>query len=105
METPDPPTPPSRSQPAAALLDAVFDLSFTTPITPRIVKWLYIISIIASALVAVSSIIAGFSVGIMAGLLAMLVAPVLFVVYILAARVALEVVMAVFQIADSLKKR
>jgi ABC-type methionine transport system permease subunit len=97
------PPPVTNKTPGLPLLDAVLDWSFATAITPRIVKWLYIISIVAAALIAFSKIVAGFALGIMTGLVSLFVAPVVFIAHVLAARVILEVAVAIFQIADSLK--
>ncbi|TLD68309.1 DUF4282 domain-containing protein [Phragmitibacter flavus] len=103
MDPIDPP-PVVEKNPGLTLFDAVFDLSFATPITPRVVKWLYIISIVAAGLVALSKILSGFSAGIMAGLVSLFIAPIVFIIYVLVARVTLEVALAIFQMADSLKK-
>ena len=108
------PTPPSGAQhpspntadlkSPSTLPDLFFDFSFATPITPRVVKWLYIISIIAAALVAVSTVITGFAAGLLTGLVSIFIAPILFLIYVLTARVVLEVVLAIFRIADALTK-
>ena len=97
-------TDPTPASSPNALLDLFFDFSFTAPITPKVVRWLYIISIVAAGLVAVSTVITGFATSLLAGLISIFIAPILFVIYVLFARVTLEVVLAIFQIADSLKK-
>lgn len=86
------------------LLDAIFDLSFQKAITPLIIRWLYILGVVGCALLAGSWVLSAFNNGIMAGLISMVIAPVLFIVYVLVTRVGLEVVQAIFSIAESLKR-
>jgi hypothetical protein len=97
-------TTPLESRGQASLMDAFFDLSFSKAITPTIIKWLYLFGALACALAVGSGVFTAFSIGFTAGLFAMLVAPVLFLFYILVMRVFLELMQAIFRIADSLKR-
>lgn len=102
MENTDPSN--SVKNDSAALLDAFFDVSFARPITPRIVTWLYIFGVICIALIVLGRVLTGFHSGLMSGLIATFLAPVFFAIYVLAFRVGLEVALAVFRLADALKK-
>ena len=88
---------------AKSLLGSVFDLSFTNLITPKIIKWLYIIGIIAAGLFAGGWVLNAMRGSFFAGLLSLVFAPIVFVFYVLSTRVGLEVVLAVFQMAESMK--
>ena len=100
------------SKPAAVVADetkgllaSLLDLSFATAITPKIIKWLYLASIIMAGLGVLGWIGASWrSHSIFTFPVTLVFAPLLFVFYVVSARVALEVVMVIFQIADSLKK-
>jgi hypothetical protein len=83
------------------MLDALLDFSFKTPITPKIMPALYIVGLVLSALAAFSTVFSGKS--IMGSLLALVFAPVVFVIYALITRVALELVQTIFKIAEHLK--
>lgn len=89
------------------VLDALLDLSFRTAITPKIIRWLYIMGLVLCGLMAAKWVLAAFSLahggGLMSGVVALFFAPILFIIYALITRVALEVVLAIFSIAESLK--
>lgn len=88
------------------LLDAVLDLSFRTAITPKIIRWLYILGLIGSALWTGRWVMGSFAPpngGIMSGLVSLVFAPIIFLIGAVVTRVTLEIVQAVFGIAASLK--
>ena len=84
-----------------SFFSVLFDLSFTEFITTRIVKFLFIVSIILSAIGALALISAGLEVGFVAGVASLLGASVLFVFYVLLSRIYLEILVAVFRIAEN----
>ncbi|RBP45265.1 uncharacterized protein DUF4282 [Roseimicrobium gellanilyticum] len=107
MDETNPQISEARPEEKKDILDALLDLSFRTAITPKIARWLYIMGLVISGLLAARWVLAAFSVGqgggLFAGVVAIFFAPILFVIYALITRVALEVVLAVFSIAESLK--
>lgn len=80
---------------------SLFDLSFSEFITPRIIKLLFIISIIVSAIFAGMLLVRWLYMGDGAAFLALIGAPLLFLLYVIMARVWLEVIMVLFRIADN----
>lgn len=80
--------------------EALFDLSFSSFITTRVIKVLYVLAMILAAIASLGVIIAGFSNGFLAGLGGLLFGGLLFLVYVLAARVSLELIMIIFQIHE-----
>lgn len=83
----------------------LFDMSFTQFITNQVVKILYIIAIVFGALVALSIIISGLSADSAAmGLLALIFGPLIGLLYILFARVGLELIIVAFRIAENTGK-
>jgi hypothetical protein len=79
---------------------ALFDFSFTEFVTTRIIKVLFAIAIIGSAIVAIVYIAASFSSSTGLGILVLLLSPVIFIVYVILARVWLEVIIVLFRIAE-----
>lgn len=77
------------------------DLSFRHFITPRLVRLLYLLSLIGAALSALAWMASGFKVSLIYGCFTLLTGPLAFFLYMLAARVVLEVVLAVFRIAEN----
>ena len=106
MDTPD--TSKMQSEflgEAKGLFDSLLDFSFNTVVTLKIIKLLYIASIVVAGLGTLGWIGTAWrshSIFLFPGTL--ILAPILFFFYVVSARVALEVVMAIFRIADSLKK-
>jgi hypothetical protein len=87
-------------------LQALFDFSFNHFFTPRIIKVLYGLSIFSAGLIAVLFIIFGFSASTGFGIFALLVgAPLIFLVSVICSRICLELMVAIFRIAETLANR
>ncbi len=105
MNEPDKLTTPEPEEEKKDLLDALLDLSFRTAITPKVIRWLYIIGLVASALFAARWALTAFSTnGIFSGIVSLALAPIVFALYALVTRVFLEITVAIFRIADALTK-
>jgi hypothetical protein len=87
-----------------ALFDLVFDFSFREFVTPRLIRVLYALSLIGALLSALAWMFSGFSVGLLSGLFTLVTGPVAFVLYVLAARVVVELILAVFLIAERARR-
>jgi hypothetical protein len=81
-------------------LGSIFDFSFTEFITIRIIKFLFILGIIFAAIGTLVLIVTGFSNGIGAGILSLVLSPLIFLIYVLLARVWCEMILVVFRIAE-----
>jgi hypothetical protein len=83
-------------------LGALFDTRFGTLITPRIIRVLYILSIIALAIFSVIVIIGAFANSAGFGILTLLVlAPIGFLLYLILIRIYLELVIIAFKINEN----
>lgn len=80
---------------------SLFDLSFSDFITIRLIKVLYILAIAGSVLGGLILIISGFANGFGTGILFLLLSPLVVILYILMARIWLELVIVVFRIAEN----
>ena len=83
------------------LLGSIFDLSFTEFITIRIIKFLFILGIIFAAIGTLVLIVTGFSNGIGAGIVSLVLSPLIFLVYVLLARIWCEMILVIFRIAEN----
>ncbi len=84
------------------MLQQSLDLSFTEFVTTRIIKFLFVLAIIASAIGAVAMVIGVFSSHSVAfGILGLLLSPVVFLLYVLFARMWLELIIVAFRIAEN----
>jgi hypothetical protein len=89
-----------------AVLDLILDFSFQHFVTPRLIRLLYALSLLAAVLATVTWMFSGFSSGsILSGLFTFVTGPVAFVLYVLSARVVMEVILAIFQIAEKLRDK
>ena len=93
---------PVSADEAKGFIGALFDLSFTSFITTKIIKVLYIIAIILGGIYALVLIGAGFTAGTMAGLGALIVSPLVFLLFVIGARIYMELVIVIFRGAESL---
>lgn len=80
---------------------SLFDMTFTEFITERIIRVLYALAILGAAGFGLFPAIAGFQFSFLAGVSGLLFWPVLFLVYVIMARVALETIIVLFRIADN----
>jgi hypothetical protein len=86
-----------------AVIDLVLDFSFQHFVTPRLIRVLYVLSLLAATLATVTWMFSGFANSILHGVFTFVTGPVAFLIYILCARVAMEVILAIFQIAEKLR--
>ena len=87
---------------AKGFFRSLFDLSFSSLVTPRIIKIIYVITLVGIGLLAVMFTISAFSTSSAFGALTLLViAPILSLFYIVYARVFLEFFIAIFRLAET----
>ena len=97
-----PPPPSAPPVNASGFFQALFDFSFTAFVTPKIIKVIYVLAMIGIALVSLVYVALAFRLNPAVGVLVLvIVAPIFFLLYLIAARVWLEVVMALFRIAEN----
>ncbi len=79
-------------------LSALFDLSFNQFVTMSVIKILYILAIVLAGLFALFLVITSFIQSIIGGLVTLVIAPIIFIIYVLMARIWLEIIMVIFRI-------
>ena len=93
---------PVSADEAKGFIGALFDLSFTNFITTKIIKFMYIVAIVVCALYALAMVGAAFSSNSMLGLGALIVSPLLFLLFVVLARIYMELVIVIFRGAEHL---
>lgn len=101
---PSAPGTPSLWSEIRTVMDLLLDFSFKRFVTPHLIRILYALSLLAATLAAVGWMFSGFRIGWFYGLFTLVTGPVAFVLYVLSARVLMEVVLAIFQIAEKVRK-
>lgn len=79
----------------------LFDLSFTEFVTTRFIKVLFIIGVVFAAIGTIAMIVSGFSAGVGVGVFALILSPLVFLLYVLGARIWCEIVIVLFRIAEN----
>jgi Domain of unknown function (DUF4282) len=88
--------------PEQGFLASLFDVSFSSLITTRVIKVLYILSMVVIGLTALGLVGAAFANSVAAGLFVLvIVAPLIGLLYLIYVRVLLEIVIAVFRIMET----
>ena len=89
-----------------AFLHPLFDFSFHRPVTVRMMKFLYILSILCAGLMAFFLILVGFEISLWLGFFALLIgAPVVFLLTVIFSRIFLEMILLVFRMAGPTAER
>jgi uncharacterized membrane protein len=83
-----------------AILDLVLDFSFKRFVTPRLIRVLYALSLLAATLAALTWMGSGFTHSVLYGFFTLVTGPLAFILYVLTARVMMEIILAIFQIAE-----
>ena len=90
---------------AESFFGSLFDYSFSSFVTPRIIKILYVLATIMISLWTLFLVLAGFNVSSGAGLVMLvIVGPLFFVVSMIYARVVLELVIVFFRINGNVQE-
>jgi hypothetical protein len=87
---------------ATGMWEGLMDFSFRAYATPRMLKFLYSLHLLVGLIAAVAWVVLAFQQAPVQGLLAILGAVVGYFFWILYCRVALEVLAAVFRMADAI---
>lgn len=81
---------------------SLFDLSFSSFITTKIIRFLYALMIFFSGIAALVIIVNGLSRGFIWGLGSLIIAPLLFLLYVILGRIFLELAIVIFRIAENI---
>jgi hypothetical protein len=85
-----------------SFFEALFDVDFNSFVTTRIIKVIYIVTLAMIGLGAIVIIVGAFAQSVAAGLFVLIVAaPLGGLLYVIYARVLLEIVMAIFRIMEN----
>lgn len=87
---------------AKGMWEGLMDFSFRSYATPRMLKFLYALHLLVGLIAAVAWVVLAFQQAPIQGLLALLGALVGYFVWILYCRIALEVLAAIFRMADAI---
>jgi hypothetical protein len=99
-----PPPPPGYQppeEPRKGFFGALFDTRFDNLITPSLVRFLFIVSMILLTLAYVVWVVAGFASKASTGVLALVLGPLIALLYLILIRVYLELIVVLFKIREA----
>jgi magnesium-transporting ATPase (P-type) len=99
MEATAQPSPSGSNQ--RGFFESLMDTRFDNLITPKLIRFLYIVSMIALAIGALVWIVAGFAHSAGTGVLFLVLAPLAALVYLIVVRLYLELIVVAFKIRDA----
>lgn len=82
---------------------SLFDVSFSSFVTSKLIKVVYVLWMILSALLTIGVIVAGFGRSTGLGILALVLSPVAFFLCLILGRVYCELVIVLFRIAEHVR--
>lgn len=85
---------------AGGFFGALFDFSISEFITTRIIKVLYILAIVVIGLSAFAVFLATATQGAGAAIAGLIIAPIFFLLYVIIARIWMELIIVIFRIAQ-----
>jgi len=98
MEAASQPNLPDNAQ--RGFFESLFDTRFDSLITPKLIRLLYMISMIVLAIGVVIAIIAGFVNDAGTGVITLILAPIVALIYLIVVRVYLELIIVIFKIRE-----
>jgi hypothetical protein len=105
-KTAGPPKPQQRPGAASSkgFLASLFDVGFNSFVTPKVVKAVYVLVMILTALWVLAFAVGAFRLNTVLGIIVLFIlCPIFFVVYLALWRIVLELVMVVFRIAEDVR--
>jgi Domain of unknown function (DUF4282) len=98
------PAPTQAVSSAKGFVSSLFDFGFNSFVTPKVVKVVYVLIMIVLGLAGLAFAFSAFTYSAIAGIFVLLiVAPLFFFVYLALWRIALEIFVVIFRIADDLR--
>jgi hypothetical protein len=83
---------------------SLFDTSFSSFVTPTIIKVVYVLVMILAGLGALGIAFSGFSISVVFGLISLIIiAPIVFFVELALWRITLEIFMVIFRMSDDIR--
>jgi hypothetical protein len=100
-----PPDGPAQSVDPAGFVKALFDFSFSTFITPKVVRFVYMLATGLLAVAWLAWLAAGFASSAAYGLLVLLIGPIVMLVYLALIRMTLEFYLAITRMSEDIHHR
>lgn len=94
--------PPTQAQ--LGFFESLKDTRFNSLITPKLVRFLYIVSVVVLAIGVIVFIVSGFTHSAGTGVITLIVAPIIALIYLILVRLYLELIVVTFKIRDAAER-
>jgi hypothetical protein len=94
--------PPVQTQ--LGFFESLKDTRFNNLITPKLVRFLYIVSVVVLGIGAIVFVISGFAHSAGTGVITLIVAPIIAFIYLILVRLYLELIVVTFKIRDAAER-
>ena len=95
---------PISSDEAKGLIRSLFDFNFTSLITTKIIRFVYILIVVLYTFGAIGFFLAGISSGTAIGVFtALILVPLGYLVYLILSRITMEILIVVFRMGDDIR--
>lgn len=93
---------PAGQKAAPGFFGGLFDLSFTEFVTTRVLRTLYLLSMLGIGFSALITMFSGFTKGVLGGMVTMILTPILAIISLIVVRIYFEIILVIFRISETL---
>ena len=87
-----------------SFIASLFDFSFSSYVTPKFIKFLFILGVILAAIATVIILIMGFMSHIGIGVVLLVFSPIIYFLWVLSVRIYLETIMVMFRLQSDVSE-
>lgn len=87
-----------------SFISSIFDFSFRSFVTPKFIKFLFVLGIIIAAICTIIMLVSCFIGSVVIGVVALIFSPIIFLLYVLAMRIYLELMIVIFRLQEDVAK-
>ncbi len=95
---------PQQTPSAKGFLGSLFDFSFSSLITTKIIKVVYVLVTVFVSLFAIVALIGGITRGVAGAIFSIIIVPIGWLLYMVVARMSLELIIVIFRIGEDVRR-
>jgi len=90
---------------SSGFLPSLFDFSFTSFVTPKIVRFVYVLAAVWAVVLYVIVVISSFTQSVSSGLIALVFGPLVAIIWLAIVRIGLEFAISIVRMSEDVHKR
>jgi len=96
---------PDPTSEGAGFFTALFDFSFTSFVTPKLVRFVYVLAAVWAVVLYVIVVISSFTQSVSSGLIALVFGPLVAIIWLAIVRIGLEFAISIVRMSEDVHKR